>query len=74
MKTTIPEGKDVLWLRVWNIDYNVFRVTYLDGNKEVLPKIAAGKRFLNEIAPDGGFSDSYNSTHIWVPISVPRSG
>jgi len=31
----------------------------LDGNKETLPKTAAGFRRLNEIAPDGAITDSF---------------
>jgi hypothetical protein len=74
LKTSIPEGKDILWLRVANYEYVVYRVTYLDGNKETLPKTAAGLRKLNEIAPDGAISDSNYESQVWVPISVPRSG
>ncbi len=75
MKIIIPENYNVLWLRVHNDNnWNVYRFSYLDGNKEILPKFASGHRYLNEISPDGGASDSYDSLHMWVPIPIPRSG
>jgi hypothetical protein len=76
LKVTIPEHRDVLWLRVHNDDHqwNQFRLMYLDGDKETIPKYAAGQRKLNEISPDGGASDSFDRFHAWVPIPVPRSG
>jgi len=76
LKVTIPENYDVLWLRVHNNNdmWNILRVMYVDGNKESLPKFAAGARGLNEISPDGGASDSYDNFHMWVPIPLIRSG
>ncbi len=64
----------MVWLRINNNEHYVFKPTYLDGNKEVLPKIAAGLRGLNEICPDGSTGDSFSREHIWVPIALPRSG
>ena len=76
IKVTIPDNYDVLWIRVHNDAHiwNIFRVIYADGNKEILPKYAAGQRGLNEISPDGGSSDTYGYFHMWVPIPVIRSG
>lgn len=60
MKLTIPEKNNVLWVRVHNDAHilNIFRVVYVDGNKESLPKYGVGARGLNEISPDGGSSDT----------------
>lgn len=76
MKVTIPENYDVLWLRVHNDAHiwNIFRVVYTDGNKESLPKFAAGQRGLVEISPDGGAVDTFSNLHMWVPIPVTRAG
>jgi hypothetical protein len=76
MKTTIPQGYDVLWIRA-NSDNNlwfVYKIAYLDDSKEILPKFATGLRGLVEISPEGGAPDSYNKLHLWTPIPVPRPG
>jgi len=75
IQITIPQNYNVLWIRNVNKNgWNVYRLKYLDGNKEILPKFATGHRNLNEISPDGGAGDSDGSSNIWVPIPVPRSG
>jgi hypothetical protein len=76
LKTTIPEGYNVLWIRAHNNDkeWYVYRILYTDGNKESLPKYACGNRGLTEFSPDGASPDSFNRAHIWMPIPVPRPG
>jgi len=74
LKTTIPEGYNVLWLRVSNHVWHVLRVMYLDGQNEEIGKFVCGKRYLNEYSPDGTLSDSYAQQHMWCHIPVFRSG
>ena len=73
-KTTIPEGYNVLWLRVSNHVWFTVKVTYLDGNKEYMGSFAAGRRNLNEISPDGCTPDTNNDSHMWFSIAVSRPG
>jgi len=73
-KTTIPEGYNVLWLRVSNHVWFTVKVTYLDGNKEYMGSFAAGYRNLNEISPDGCTPDTNNVSHMWFSIAVSRPG
>ena len=73
-KTTIPEGYNVLWLRVSNHVWFTVKVTYLDGNKEYMGSFAAGWRSLNEISPDGTTPDTNNVSHVWFNIAVSRPG
>ena len=74
LKTTIPEGYNVIWLRVLNERWAVFRAAFIDQSQEQMGKFTCGKRSLNELSPDGTTADSFESTHMWCNIPVSRSG
>jgi len=74
ISTIIPEGYDVLWLRVLNDRWTVFRAKFLDGDREDIGKFACGYRQLNEYSPDGTAPDSFHRLHMWCQIPTARSG
>ncbi len=70
----IPQGYNVLWLRVINERENVYRVAHVNYQEEQIEKYACFGRGLNEISPDGTTSDSYDYLHKWCPIPLRRQG
>ena len=71
---SMPEGYNVLWLRLSNHVWFTLKVTYADGDKEFMGKFSGGRRYLNEISPQGDAPDSYRLNHMWINIPVTRSG
>ncbi len=74
MLVKVPEGYNVLWLRVLNDRENVYRVTNVNFQDEQIEKYACFARGLNEISPDGTTSDSYDYLNKWCPIPLRRPG
>ena len=69
-----PSGYNVLWLRVLNDRWETFRVMSAVYTETQQAIYAGGYRNLNEISPDGGSADSYNTAHTWVPIPLYFTG
>jgi len=72
---SIPQGYDVLWLRVLNDRWTTFRALPYNTNAQAnfqdwTEVYAGGFRNLNEIAPDGAGTDSYWNVHKWMPIPI----
>jgi len=79
LMVNIPDGYNVLWLRILNDRWFTFRVQSLDSENKVdynfVPELyATGYRKLNQYAPDGGSPDSYWDLHMWMPIPLRSSG
>jgi len=70
----IPEGYNVIWFRVLNERWTVFRAKFIDGNKEDLGKFSCGYRQLNEYSPDGTTPDTMQKAHMWCQIPTRRAG
>jgi len=71
----IPQGYNVLWLRVLNDRWTTFRVSpYNQASKADFQDwteiYAAGYRNLNEISPDGAGPDDKWNVHKWMPIPI----
>jgi hypothetical protein len=73
-KVLVPQGYNVMWLRVTNDIYNVFRIASLDFPNDETQKYACFGRFSNEISPDGGTTDSNWNFHKWCPFPLHRTG
>jgi len=81
IKINIPQGYDVIWLRVLNDRWATFRVApFVDDSQvnfsntvDAIERYAAGYRMLNTISPDGAGPDSQWNVHSWVPFPV-RNG
>ena len=70
----VPSGYNVLWIRVLNDRWETFRVmsaVYTEAQQAIY---TGGYRILNEISPDGGSADGYNTVHTWVPIPLYFTG
>jgi hypothetical protein len=74
MTVQVPNGYDLIWLRVTNHVWARFTVTYWDNGRHDLGQFAAGYRNLNEISPDGGTPDAFHKHHMWMSIPVKKSG
>ncbi len=72
LKIKVPEGKNVIWIRLLNERWNTFQL-YNSGGGD-LGNFAGGYRKLNEIAPDGGSTDGFWNVHAWIPMPVPGPG
>jgi len=75
MRVNIPQGYDVMWIRILGDRWCVLRVDAYTPNAPFsftnVPEIyAGGFRNLNKIAPDGAGSDSYWNVHEWMPIPI----
>ena len=70
----VPSGYNVLWLRVLSDRWETFRVMSAVYTETQQAIYAGGWRNLNEISPDGGSADGYNTFHTWVPIPLYFSG
>jgi len=75
MLINVPDGYNVIWLRVLNDRWSTFRVVPVtnDGGvsyDEYTEVYAGGFRNLNEISPDGAAPDSQWNVHMWMPIPV----
>jgi len=68
----IPEEYNVLWLRVLNERWTVFKAKYLDNNEDI-GKFSCGYRSLNEYSPDGAAPDSSFNYHMWCQIPVEKN-
>jgi len=71
----IPQGYDVLWLRILGDRWTTFRVMPYSANAapsfvDTTEVYGSGYRNLNEIAPDGAATDSYWNVHKWMPIPI----
>jgi len=69
LMVNIPDGYNVLWLRILNDRWFTFRVQSLDSENKVdynfVPELyATGYRKLNQYAPDCGSPDSYWDLHV----------
>jgi len=78
LTVNIPQGYDVLWLRILGDRWTTFRVSPFNANTQAnfqdwTEIYAGGFRNLNEIAPDGAGTDSYWNVHKWVAIPI-RNG
>ncbi len=73
LKINVPDGYNVLWIRVLNDRHNIYRVTP-ESDPNQSEKYACSFRGLNEISPDGTTSDSYDYIHKWCPIPLRKSG
>ena len=72
IKINVPEGKNMIWLRVINGDrYNSFKVFKSNGVN--LGVYGSGYRNLNSLAPDGGTAHNHE-WHTWIMINVPEKG
>jgi len=79
MLVHIPDGYNVLWLRVLGDRWATFRVTAFNpsstANFQDWTEIyASGYRRLTTIAPDGTGHDSNWDTHQWMPIPIRAAG
>ena len=72
LKVNIPDGYDVLWLRVTNDRWNIFRKAALELEDTVIDKYACFQISLNEISPDGRTSDSFAPLHKWCPMPLHK--
>lgn len=72
----VPAGMTVLWVRVLNERWNVFRAADItDPAKPIeLGRFGTGFRKLNRISPDGGPNDGSWNFHVWMPIPLIRTG
>jgi hypothetical protein len=73
LKINVPEGFDVLWVRVLNDRWTTFRITgdTQSGQDQGEPeKYACGHRNLNEYSPDGAAPDSFHTVHMWCQMPV----
>jgi hypothetical protein len=74
LKVNVPEGYDVLWLRVTNHKRNIFRIAALDAQDEVIEKYSCFSRSLNEISPDGTSNDGSSNSHKWCAMPLHQKG
>jgi len=77
IKVNIPQGYNVIWLRVLGDRWHTFRVnafsedTQTDFNPFDYPeRYATGFKNLNSISPDGAAPDSQWNVHMWMAIPV----
>ncbi|XP_065681630.1 uncharacterized protein LOC124811014 isoform X1 [Hydra vulgaris] len=70
----IPDGYNLLWVRILNDRWTHFNATFNDGNKENIGQFMDGFRLLNSISPKGISNDASYNHHTWFPIPVRRSG
>jgi len=76
LKVNIPPNYDVLWIRVLNDRWAVFKVCPLTSDDQTdfpasqYERYASGFRNLNSISPDGAAPDSQWNLHMWVPIPI----
>ena len=68
----VPDGKNVIWIRLLNERWNTYQI--YDSSGKDLGNFAGGYRNLNHIAPDGGSSDGFWNVHAWIYIPVPGPG
>ena len=74
---TVPEGYEVVWVRVLGDRWNVIEARNhesknLPAEFSRLGRWSGGYRKSNAWTPDGGLKDTYWNVHEWVPI--PTSG
>jgi len=72
---SIPQGYDVLWIQILKDRWTTFRALPYNTNavanfQDWTEIYAGGFRNLNEIAPDGGATDSFWNVHKWMPIPI----
>jgi len=71
----IPQGYDVMWLRILGDRWATFRVMPYTPNsppsfQDLTEIYSSGFKNLNEIAPDGAGTDTYWNVHKWVAIPI----
>jgi hypothetical protein len=75
LKVNVPEGYDVLWVRVLNERWFHMRVRAVEGDDQgEVEKYACGHRNLNEYSPDGAAPDSKHKIHMWCQIPLRHHG
>jgi len=77
IKVNIPQGYDVIWLRVLSDRWALFRVCpFNDLNQpnftpqQEVERYGTGYRNLNNISPDGAAPDSQWNVHMWMAFPV----
>jgi hypothetical protein len=73
---TIPDGYDIVWVRVLGDRWNVIHAYFITPRNEDLGTWAAGRRGLNCYSPDGTLSDgnSRGNAHQWLAIPAGHAG
>lgn len=69
IEVKVPIGYDVIWLRCLNDRWETFTVR---GGNINFGTYACGYRQLNEISPDGGSADSFDTIHMWISVAVRK--
>ena len=72
VKITVPNDKNVIWLRVLNERWGCFKI--FDKSGTDLGTFCGGYRKINNLSPDGGTSDGFWDLHAWISIPVPIAG
>ncbi len=65
---TVPDGYDLVWVRVLGNRWNVVSVRDHVNPAAWEQRFAGGYRNLNPWSPDGGAKDGYWNYHEWMPI------
>jgi hypothetical protein len=75
LKVNVPEGYNVLWVRILNDRWFHMRVKYVEDKEQgEIEKYASGFRNLNEYSPDGAAPDTQWTTHMWMQIPLRMAG
>ena len=72
LKVTVPENKNVLWVRALGDRWTCIQLFKADGT--YLFTYATGYNNLNRYAPDGGSADAGWNVHPWMAMPVPGPG
>ncbi|XP_047132045.1 uncharacterized protein LOC124811033 [Hydra vulgaris] len=72
-KIIIPDGYNILWIRIPGNRTTLINATFNDGNRENIGKLIFGQESIS-ISSESIPNDELYKNHIWVPIPVKRSG